>query len=158
MKLTRGTDYGIRGILYLATQPYEKVTLLHEIAKEQDIPETYLAKIFQDLTKAGLVRSHRGARGGFSLVRPPSQITLRQVIEALQGPISLNRCLDVGELCARSGACPISRVLRQAQAELLRGLDAATLDTLAAEELAAHKSGSIGSSHSSGEGCGVLTM
>jgi len=52
LKLTRGTDYGLQGILYLATQPFEQVTLLHDIAKNQGIPETYLAKIFQDLTKA----------------------------------------------------------------------------------------------------------
>ena len=142
MKLTRGTDYGIQGILYLATQPYEQVTLLHDIAKNQGIPETYLAKIFQDLTKAGLVRSHRGAKGGFCLARPAAEITLRQVIEALQGPISLNRCLDIRDVCARSGKCPVSQVLHQAQEQLLAVLNAATLDTLAEKELAAHATGS----------------
>ena len=138
MKLTRGTDYGIQGILYLATQPYEQVTLLHDIAKNQDIPETYLAKIFQDLGKAGLVRSHRGAKGGFCLARPAAEITLRQVIEALQGPISLNRCLDIRDSCPRSETCPVSKVLRKAQDQLLATLDAARLDTLAEYELAAH--------------------
>jgi Rrf2 family iron-sulfur cluster assembly transcriptional regulator len=138
LKLARGTDYGIRGILYLATQPYEQVTLLHDIAKNQEVPETYLAKIFQDLIKAGLVRSHRGAKGGFCLARPASEISLRQVIEALQGPISLNRCLDVHDSCPRSPTCPISQVLRKGQEQLLAILDAAKLDTLAEEELAAH--------------------
>ena len=142
LKLTRGTDYGIQGILYLATQPYEQVTLLHDIAKNQGIPETYLAKIFQDLTKAGLVRSHRGAKGGFRLAQPPSEISLRQVIEALQGPISLNRCLDIRDVCARSETCPVSQVLRKGQEQLLATLDAAKLDTLAEEELAAHATGS----------------
>ena len=127
MKVTRGTDYGVQGILYLAAQPPEKVSLLHEIAHNQTIPESYLAKIFQDLTKAGLVRSHRGAKGGFSLARPASEITLRQVIEALQGPICLNRCLDIREGCPNSETCPVSEVLRKAQAQLLATLDAATL-------------------------------
>jgi len=138
MKLTRGTDYGIRGILYLGMQPFERVTLLHEIAENQLVPESYLAKIFQDLNKAGLVRSHRGAKGGFSLARPAAQITLRQVIEALQGPISLNRCLDIREFCPRQEGCPVSRVLRQAQEQLLETLDAATVDVLGEQERALH--------------------
>ncbi len=136
MKLTRGTDYGLRGILYLAMQPFEQVTLLHDIAKSQAVPESYLAKIFQDLNRAGLVRSHRGAKGGFSLARPASELTLRQVIEALQGSISLNRCLDVREVCAHEGQCAIEEVLRRAQEQLLETLDAATFDVLAEEELA----------------------
>jgi Rrf2 family iron-sulfur cluster assembly transcriptional regulator len=136
MKLTRGTDYGILGILYLAMQPFEKVTLLYEIAKSQAIPESYLAKIFQDLSKEGLVRSRRGAKGGFCLARPASEITLRQVVEALQGPISLNRCLDIREGCEHMETCAVASVLRKAQAQLLETLDAATLDVLARESLA----------------------
>ena len=136
MKLTRGTDYGIRGILHLAMQPFEQVTLLHDIAEQQDVPESYLAKLFQDLNKAGLVRSHRGAKGGFSLARPASEITLRQVIEALQGPISLNRCLDIRDVCPHQDQCAVSLVLREAQEQLLQTLDAATFKALAAEELA----------------------
>jgi len=136
MKLTRGTDYGILGILYLAMQPFEKVTLLREIAESQDIPKSYLAKIFQDLSKEGLVRSRRGAKGGFCLARPASEITLRQVIEALQGPISLNRCLDVREVCPHLETCAVASVLRKAQDQLLKTLDAATLDVLATASLA----------------------
>jgi Rrf2 family iron-sulfur cluster assembly transcriptional regulator len=132
MKISRGTDYGIQGILYLARQPLDKVSLLHEVAQAQSMPESYLAKIFQDLAKAGLVRSHRGAKGGFSLARPSSQITLRQIIEALQGPISLNRCLDIREGCANSETCPVADVLRKAQRQMLATLDAATLDGLVA--------------------------
>jgi Rrf2 family protein len=135
VKLTRGTDYGIRGVLDLAMQPFEQVTLLHDIAERQDVPESYLAKIFQDLNKAGLVRSHRGAKGGFSLARAPADITLREVIEALQGPISLNRCLDVREVCRHQDECAVSLVLKQAQDELLSTLDAATFDALARETL-----------------------
>ncbi len=130
MKITRGTDYGIQGILYLAKQPLEKVSLLQDVATQQNVPERYLAKIFQDLTKAGLIRSHRGAKGGFSLARPASQITLLQVIEALQGPISLNRCLDIREGCSNSNTCPVHQVLRKAQAQVVATLDEATLQTL----------------------------
>ena len=134
MKISRGTDYGIQGILYLARQPLDKVSLLHKVAQVQNVPESYLAKIFQDLAKAGLVRSHRGAKGGFSLARPSSQITLRQIIEALQGPISLNRCLDIREGCVNSETCPVADVLRKAQQQMLATLDAASLDGLVAKE------------------------
>ena len=130
MKLTRGTDYGIQGVLYLTTQPYERVTLLHEIAVKRGIPETYLAKIFQDLTKAGVVRSHRGAKGGFRLAHPASEISLLQVIEALQSPIALNRCLDISDACANSPTCPIHQVLARAQQQLVDTLEAAKLDQL----------------------------
>ncbi len=132
MRLTRGTDYGIRGIMYLATQPLDKVTLLKNIVQNEQVPESYLAKIFQDLNKAGLVRSHRGAKGGFSLARPASEITLRQIIEALQGPISLNNCLDMREGCANMSVCAISEVLRIAQEQLIATLESKTLDVLAA--------------------------
>ncbi|MGQ9492317.1 MAG: RrF2 family transcriptional regulator [Anaerolineae bacterium] len=141
MKITRGTDYGIRGILYLAIQPNGKASLLHEIAKSQDIPETYLAKLLQDLTKAGLVRSHRGAKGGFCLAKPASEITLRHVIEALQGPISLNRCLDIREKCPYMEDCAVYIVLRKAQDQLLKTLDAATLELLAQKTITMQQSG-----------------
>jgi len=136
MQLTRGTDYGIMGMVYLAMQPFDKVTLLHEIAESQEMPESYLAKVFQDLSREGLVCSRRGAKGGFCLARPASEITLLQVIEALQGPVSLNRCLDIREGCPHLDTCPVAPVLREAQAQLLETLDAATFDMLANESLA----------------------
>ena len=131
MRLTKGTDYGILGILYLAMQPVEQVTLLREVAESQDVPESYLAKIFQDLAKGGLVRSHRGARGGFSLARPAMTINLRQVIEVLQGPISLNGCLDIREGCPRFARCAIGQVLGRAQDQLLLTLEGVSLEDLA---------------------------
>jgi len=136
MQLTRGTDYGIMGMVYLAMQPFDKVTLLHEIAESQEMPESYLAKVFQDLCKEGFVCSRRGAKGGFCLARPASEITLLQVIEALQGPISLNRCLDIREGCPHLETCAVAPVLRKAQARLLETLNAATFDALARESLA----------------------
>lgn len=134
MKLTRGTDYGTLGILYLARQPRDRVVLLSEIAKAQDVPENYLAKVFQDLTKAGLVRSHRGARGGFSLARTPEDISLRQIIEAIEGPLALSRCLDPREGCERSPECPVHAALARAQDALVLSLDSVTLSSLAAQQ------------------------
>lgn len=131
MRLTRGADYGTRGILYLARRPMNTVILVGEIASAEDLSESYLAKIFQDLAKEGLVRSHRGAKGGFSLARAPEAITLREVIEAIEGPIAINRCLAPWEGCERSATCPVHPVLARAQEQLLAALDGVTLSDLA---------------------------
>jgi len=138
VRLTRAADYGARGTLYLARQPRDRVVLVGEIARAEGVPESYLAKIFQSLARAGLVRSHRGARGGFSLARPAAEITLRQIIEAVEGPLSLNRCLDPREGCECSPTCPMYAPLAAVQERLLAALDAITLDAMAAKESAAN--------------------
>jgi Rrf2 family protein len=121
-------------MLYLARQPRSRVVLISEIAAAQAVPESYLAKIFQDLSKAGLVRSHRGARGGFTLAHSPHEITLRQIVEAVGGPVVLNRCLDPREGCERSADCPVHAALATAQQSLLSALDAVTLNRLASPQ------------------------
>ena len=91
MKLTRGGEYAILGVLYLAQQEHGRVSVISTIAKAQDVPPLFLAKVFQVLTKAGIVKSHRGIKGGFTLARGAGEITLKEVIEAIEGPISLSR-------------------------------------------------------------------
>jgi Rrf2 family transcriptional regulator, iron-sulfur cluster assembly transcription factor len=91
MKLTRGGEYGILGVLYLAQQEYGKISVLSEIARAQEVPPLFLAKVFQALAKAGVVKSRRGVKGGFLLARAAAEITMREVIEAIEGPIDLNR-------------------------------------------------------------------
>lgn len=131
MRLTRGADYCVRGVLYLAKQPPGTVVLVGDIAAAEQLPESYLAKILQDLAKEGIVRSHRGAKGGFSLARPADQISLREIIEAFKGPIALNRCLAPREGCDKMDSCSIYPVLARAQRELLSVLDSTTLGQLA---------------------------
>ena len=138
MRLTRGAGYGARGIICLAKRPPNAVALVSEIASIENLPESYLAKIFQDLGKCGLVRSHRGAKGGFSLARPAGEITLREIIEAIEGPILLNRCLAPWEGCERVDTCGLYPVLKKAQEQLLQMLEATTLaDLVRAETVAA---------------------
>ncbi len=132
MRLTRGADYGARGIIYLAAMPPDSVVLVKDIASAEGLPESYLSKIFQDLAKDGLVRSHRGAKGGFSLARPAEEITLRQVIEAIEGPIAVSRCLSASESCDSETTCPMRPVLAEAQVQLVAVLDRTTLKDLCA--------------------------
>jgi Rrf2 family iron-sulfur cluster assembly transcriptional regulator len=88
MHLNRGVEYGIQGLTYLARDGGGRSALLREVSRATAVPESFLSKIFQRLVRSGLIRSRRGFRGGFLLARPASQITLREVVEALQGPIA----------------------------------------------------------------------
>ncbi len=134
MKLTRGGEYGIRGVLYLAHQDNGKVSMLSAIAKAQDVPPRFLAKIFQALAKAGIVKSHRGAKGGFSLARMPADVTMKDVIEAIEGPIFLNVCLMSPGECSRDKICPMHTVWEEAQKKMMEVLGRANFADLAKAE------------------------
>ncbi len=138
MKLTRGGEYGIRGVLYLAGQDDGKISMLSAIAKAQDVPPRFLAKIFQALAKAGVVKSHRGAKGGFSLARSASEITIKDVIEAIEGPIYLNVCLMGDGECSRDKICPMHEVWEEAQEKMMGVLARANFADLARAEQQAH--------------------
>lgn len=131
MELTRKGDYAIRGIIYLASQPPNKISLLSEIAAAVDVPQTFLAKIFQQFSKTGIVKSFRGTGGGFLLSGPPEEITLLQVVEAVEGPIMPNRCvLKPGE-CERDSFCTVHPVWLQVQDQVRSILKNITLRDLA---------------------------
>ena len=85
MQFTKAEEYGIFGIMYLASQPTGRITPLSEISENQNVPEKFLAKIFQSLSRSGLIRSHRGVKGGFTLGKSPEEITIKQVVESIQG-------------------------------------------------------------------------
>src|SRR5690606_7279989 len=104
-----------------------------EIASRQNIPTPFLAKIIAQLSLAGLVTTHRGAGGGVSLARPASDISLLQVIEALEGPIRLNRCTIEPDACPRNGTCPVHGIWAKAQTQLTRLLDVTTFDELSVD-------------------------
>jgi Rrf2 family protein len=124
MELTRKGDYAIRVVLDLAAYPPGTVVGLQDVGRRQGIPPAYLFKIVQALSSAGLVRTFRGVGGGARLERPSAEVTLRQVIEAVEGPILLNRCvLRAGE-CPRDRICPVHRVWCRIQGVLLAELEA----------------------------------
>jgi Rrf2 family transcriptional regulator, iron-sulfur cluster assembly transcription factor len=136
MKLTRGGEYGIRGVLYLAKQEQGKVSMLSAIAEAQDVPPRFLAKIFQSLAKAGVVKSHRGAKGGFSLARPAAEVTIKDVIEAVEGPIHLNVCIASPGECDRDEVCPVHAVWKEAQENMMETLGRTNFADLAITEAA----------------------
>ncbi len=104
MQITRETDYAIRCVYYLAGKKGE-VTMVDEIARKMDTPKSFLAKILQKLARAGIVESFRGVKGGFRLAMSPRQISLLDVIEAIQGPVVMNICAMGKEMCRLSDTC-----------------------------------------------------
>lgn len=117
MRLNQATDYAFRAVLYLSRQPRGQVVEARLIAEEEKIPMRFLLKIFRLLTRAGIVESYRGINGGYSLARAPQEITMRDVIEAIEGPIQINRCLISPEECNKkfSSKCPIHHALFSVQ-------------------------------------------
>jgi len=130
LQLTRGGEYAVRAMTYLAERPVGAISSLHDVGRERDIPESFLAKIFQSLVHGGLVVSQRGARGGFSLARPAAEISVREVIEAVDGPIALNGCVLWPDDCRRSADCRMHDVWLLAQRRMMDVLDGVTLAEL----------------------------
>ncbi|MBN2012659.1 Rrf2 family transcriptional regulator [candidate division KSB1 bacterium] len=115
MQLSRAGEYAIRAMLHLAATSDEGISQIATISKTWAIPESFLRKILQSLTKAGLVASSRGMGGGLTLARPADQITLLDVIEAIEGKIFLNVCLTGPGNCESSTWCPVHCVWHEAQ-------------------------------------------
>lgn len=130
LQITRGTDYGVRVVAHLATLPQGGRAKLEELAHATDVPASFLSKILQELAGAGVIVSHRGATGGFELARTPDQITLLDVVTALEGPVALNCCLGDPGACHRKPTCPIHPVWSEAQSRFLEVIRAYTFDRL----------------------------
>lgn len=124
MQITRQADYAIRAVLHLAKLGPGRRAATSQIAEEQKIPPSFLAKIVSQLSVAGLLQTSRGARGGVSLARTPRDISLLEVIEAIDGPIFLNECVADGANCVFSDDCPLRPVWCDAQADLVQRLEA----------------------------------
>ena len=130
MQITRQADYALRAMVYLANQGPTERSATSQIAETKKIPPSFLAKIISQLSIAGLIHTSRGARGGVTLARPASEITVLEVIEAIDGPIALNECTVSPEGCPFEGDCPIHGLWCDTQAELVEKLRKTTFDTL----------------------------
>jgi Rrf2 family protein len=122
MQITRQADYAVRAVLYLAQLGEEKRAATSQIAQEQQIPPSFLAKIVSQLSVAGLLQTSRGARGGVSLARSPEEISLLEVVEAIDGPILLNECVSQNGACVFGDDCPMRPIWCEAQSELVSRL------------------------------------
>ena len=128
--ISRGAEYAIRAMLDVAATEGGEIARTRQVAEHQGIPKVFLPKIVQRLVQAGLLRAHRGPAGGIALSRPPGEINMRQIIEAMDGPIALNTCLLLPGECPRESICPIHEIWVKTQDELLSGLESITLSKL----------------------------
>ncbi len=127
MKLSRASTYAFYGLAHLASQADNSLIPLSEIYEQYGVPEKHLAKIFQQLVKAGILRSARGVNGGFALAKAAKEISPLDVIEALEGRVAETGCLLLQEPCDRDTACRINAVWRRAQHAMVKVLREATL-------------------------------
>jgi len=122
MQITRQADYAVRAVLFLSRLGIGNRAATSKIAKDQHIPPSFLAKIISQLSIAGLLHTSRGARGGVTLARNPGEITLLEVVEAIDGPIRLNECAHGEGMCAFDGDCPLTPIWQDAQSDLVKRL------------------------------------
>ena len=118
MQITRQADYAVRAVLHLARNGEQRIAT-SKIAEEQRIPPSFLAKIISQLSIAGLLHTSRGAHGGVTLAREAKDITLLEVVEAIDGPIQLNECVGDSGTCSFDATCPLRPVWCDAQEELV---------------------------------------
>jgi Rrf2 family cysteine metabolism transcriptional repressor len=131
MRLSSRVRYGCRALVDLAVHHDEGPVALDVLAQETSIPEKYLAKIIQDLRRSGLIRSVRGAHGGYLLSGPPAEVTVLDVWEALEGPLCPVDCLENPQGCDLLDECVTRDVWSQVRDAVSRVLKSVTLEALA---------------------------
>ena len=139
MQLTRAADYAVRVMIHLAGLPPGARVSRSELSTAAECPEQFLCKVLQNLTRAGLVVSHRGNTGGFELDEQHRAASVLEVVEAVEGPIRLNVCLTSDHACSRQGWCPAHCVWANAQAALLQVLKDANISDLAQQAAVARR-------------------
>lgn len=128
LQVSRKVDYALRAMIHLANEESaDRACTVAEIASRERIPRQFLEKIVQQLIHSGLVRSRRGPRGGYVLGRSAEQMNFRDVIEAVEGPISLNVCVGEHADCFLLGACGMNRVWQEGQRRVVELFEKTTI-------------------------------
>lgn len=123
MKISRKADYALRAVVYLSKQPDEKRSSINEIAESEEIPRDFLAKILKDLTRAQILRSYQGVRGGYRLAKDAGKINMLEIIEAMDGPIGVSQAMR--DKADYAGMYPF---WNQLQNEVTKSLSTKTMD------------------------------
>ncbi len=120
IRITRQTDYGIVLLAYLAGCPPERILTARDAARECRLPVPMVSKILKTLAREGILRSHRGVKGGYGLARNPREVTIGSVIGALEGPIGMTACSTRPGSCEQEPLCPV-RINWQKISRAVRG-------------------------------------
>jgi len=136
LRFTKRADYGLMAIHYIAVHDELGSVSTKRIAEEFGIPAELLAKILQRLAKQGLVVSQNGPKGGYALGRRPSEITIGDVVRAIEGPVNIVSCLEDND-CPQAPRCNLRRPIQKVQAAISQVLDSMSLAELAGDDVPA---------------------
>ena len=134
LRFTKRADYGLMAIHYIAVHDEVGTVSAKRIAEEFAIPPELLAKILQRLAKRRLITSQNGPKGGYVLARLPSEISVGQVVRALEGPINIVSCFDHAG-CPQEERCNLRRPVQKIQAAISQMLDTMTLSELTSDDI-----------------------
>ena len=130
MKLSTRSRYGVRLMVFLGERYGEGPIYLNEIARGESISEKYLSQLVIPLRRADLITSVRGAYGGYMLSRPPQEISLREIVEVLEGGLDLVECVSAPDNCSRHSLCKGRKLWKELTARIASVLDSVTLHNL----------------------------
>jgi Rrf2 family protein len=131
MQLSRKADYALRAVAYVAQLKKMELASIGRIARARNIPREFLAKILKELTRAGILVSYQGVTGGYRLARSPKDISFLDVIEAMEGPVAVNLCVDGSHCdCTREKGCEIRPFFVKQQDNITRALRRQTFANL----------------------------
>ena len=136
LRFTKRADYGLMAVHFIAAHGDDGAVSAKRIAEEFHIPSERLAKILQRLAKKQLIESHNGPKGGYVLARPATEITVGQVVRALEGPIRIVSCMSAQDDCPQFSRCNLRGPVQKIQASISNVLDTMTLTELVSEGVA----------------------
>jgi Rrf2 family protein len=132
MNVGRRVDYAVRALSFLAGQPIGAIVSRADIEKSQDIPTFYLSKIMKDLVAGGLVQSHIGSKGGFTLAKKAGAITIKDIYETVERPLVMMECLEQGaSYCSFCAVCTQKSIWEEAQSVLANFLAGVSIADIA---------------------------
>jgi len=143
LRITKAAEYAVRCVLYLAAAGKHEIATRKEISASMDIPDQFLRKIAQQLSKAKIIDIVQGPRGGYRLLIDPRELTLLDVVEAMIGRICLNECVVDPDFCFRSPTCSVHRVWQKATDQLRETLRHSTFSRLVEHGSCAPEKGQV---------------
>ena len=133
MQITRASDYAVRVMIHMAGLPPRSTVPQSELSRATGVSGHFLSKVLQQLVRARLIRSQRGSGGGYVLAVAANDVSVLDIVQAMEGPVRLNQCIDEGPSCERKSWCPAHCVWAEAQAALVKILSGASMGHLACE-------------------------
>ena len=135
LRITKISDYGFVLLIHMARSPWQTLFTARDLTAETGLTLPMVSKILKALARGGLLESHRGTKGGYSLIRRPDRITATEILSALEGPISITECaVPEDSHCSIEMLCPVKASWRRINRAIVGALDGLTLDEMAHPE------------------------